>query len=84
MSKVIIFGRPGCYYCDEAKKLSTVNMIKYEWKDVTEGDNKQELLSLVPSAKTVPQIFVNGQYVGGFVEYEQYVADNMTGLGVLN
>jgi len=82
-ANVIVFGRPGCFYCDEAKKLNNVNQIKYEWKDVSEGDTKQELLALVPNAKTVPQIFVNGKHIGGFTEYEIYVSENMQGLGNL-
>lgn len=83
MKKVMIYGRENCLYCSKAKELSEANGIPFDWVDVTEGDRKQELLALVPNAKTVPQIFVNGVHVGGFTEYEEYVTENLHGVGDL-
>lgn len=78
---VVIYGKSGCVHCDDAKELSKVNGIPFVWKDVTEGDTKKELLLLVPNAKTVPQIFVNGNHVGGFTEYKEYSKSKVVAFG---
>lgn len=83
MSNIKIYGKPGCFYCDEAKKLCSINGLSYDWNDINEGDNKKEMFVLYPEAKTVPQIFVNGKHVGGFDNFKEYVIENMVGLGNL-
>jgi glutaredoxin 3 len=35
-------------------------------KVVGNGYTKQDLLEAVPTARSVPQIFLNGEYVGGY------------------
>lgn len=83
MSNIVIYGKPGCFYCDEAKKLCSINALEYEWFDVTEEKNKKDMFALYPEAKTVPQIFVNMKHVGGFDDFKKYVVENMQGLGNL-
>ena len=78
---VVIYGKSGCVHCDDAKDLTEKNGLQFEWKDVTVGNTKNELLLLVPDAKTVPQIFVNGKHVGGFTEYKEYSKSNVVGVG---
>lgn len=80
---VLIYGKDNCPYCVEAKKLSETNGLKFEYKNVLEGDNRSELLQIVPDAKTVPQIFVRGKHVGGFDDFSVYCQDNMVEYGVI-
>jgi glutaredoxin 3 len=42
--------------------------IEYEEKKIGEGYTKEDLLEAVPNARTVPQIFLDGELVGGFTE----------------
>ena len=39
------------------------------------GWNREQLFEAVPNAKSVPQIFVDGKYVGGFTELRAYLQD---------
>jgi glutaredoxin 3 len=73
MTNTIIWSKDNCPYCDMAKNLLNTSGIAYEERKIQTGQwTKEELLEAVPNAKTVPQIFVHGEYVGGFNELEVY------------
>ncbi len=62
---VVIFTKPRCPYCDRAKMLLKKKGVSYLEHDV--GDDpvqREELVRITNGSRTVPQIFVNGQYVG--------------------
>ena len=84
MAKIVIFGRDNCKFCSDAKHLCEMNGFKYEYKYTTDPEVKDELLYLVPTARTVPQIFVNDKYIGGYDAFKIYVQENMKDFGNLN
>lgn len=64
---ITIFGKPNCAYCTKAKVLLDTNGIGYEYRDIMEEEQNYDLMmELVPHARTVPQIIVNNQPIGGF------------------
>lgn len=69
--KAIIWSKYNCQYCDSAKKLLESKGIQYEERKIGNGYTKEELLEAVPDARTVPQIFLNDEYVGGYTELVQ-------------
>lgn len=69
--KAIIWSKYNCHYCDSAKKFLDSRGIVYEEKRVGIDYTKEQLLEAVPNAKTVPQIFIDGEYVGGYTELVQ-------------
>jgi glutaredoxin 3 len=42
--------------------------IAFEEKKLGDGYTKEDLLEAVPAARTVPQIFIEDELVGGFIE----------------
>ena len=66
--KAIIWSKDQCPYCVNAKALLERKGIEYEERKIGEGYTKEDLLEAVPSARTVPQIFLDGELVGGFTE----------------
>jgi glutaredoxin len=68
----VIYSKADCTYCEKAKSLLTTLNLAYEEKNVSEPDTKRELLLRVPDAKTVPQIFINGVYIGGYTELLEF------------
>ena len=64
----IIWSRDDCPFCVQAKALLTRKGIEYEEKKIGDGYTKEDLLKEVPAARTVPQIFIDGELVGGFKE----------------
>lgn len=67
-----VYGRPNCGYCEKAKNLLTIKGLPFTYVDVLEKpENLTEMKRLAPNAKTVPQIFHDDVYVGGFTELEK-------------
>jgi len=73
MSNVIIWSKYNCPYCDQAKALLTQRDVRFEERKIGDGYTKEELLEAVPNARTVPQIIINGNVIGGFTELRKYI-----------
>ena len=73
MSNVIIWSKYNCPYCDQAKALLKQRDVRFEERKIGDGYTKEELLEAVPNARTVPQIIINGNVIGGFTELRKYI-----------
>jgi len=67
----VVWSKYHCPYCDQAKALLTQKGIKFEEKKIGDGYTREELLEAVPTARTVPQIFLDGKLIGGFTELKK-------------
>jgi glutaredoxin len=72
--KAVIWSKYHCSYCDQAKQLLKMKGIEFEERKIGDGWTKEELLEAVPTARTVPQIFLDEEYVGGYTELKQKLA----------
>jgi len=75
--KAIVWSKYHCPYCDQAKALLSSKGIVFEEKKIGDGYTKEELLEAVPNARTVPQIFLDGELVGGFTELKQKLTESI-------
>lgn len=67
---VAIFTRPGCNFCAEAKELLIKNSVDFEEHVLNEDYTIKTLVAI--SGKTqVPQVFVNGERIGGCEELKK-------------
>ena len=67
--KAIVWSKDQCPYCVQAKALLESKGIEYEERNIMHGTyTKEQLLEAVPTARTLPQIFLDEEYVGGFNE----------------
>ena len=73
----VIWSRYHCSYCDQAKALLRSKGIIFEEKKIGDGYTKEELLEAVPTARTVPQIFLDGELVGGFNELKKKLTESI-------
>lgn len=65
----VVYGRNGCPFCDKATDLLDSLNLEYEYRNISDGPGVLlELLDLHPEAKTVPQIFLDQELIGGFTE----------------
>ncbi len=63
---VEVYSKSFCPYCHRAKALLKAKGIAYVEYDITMGGPKRtEMLERAPGSSTVPQIFINGQHIGG-------------------
>jgi glutaredoxin len=66
--KAVVWSKDHCPFCDQAKGLLKMKGIEFEEKKIGYGFTKEDLLEAVPTARTVPQIFLDGELIGGFTE----------------
>lgn len=78
-----IYSKPNCTYCEQAKSLLKSKDIPYQEIILDVGQVKdpsktyasvKTLKDRVPTAQTVPQIFKNEDYVGGFDALKKILA----------
>lgn len=63
---VTIYTKFGCGFCYRAKQLLDRKGVSYTEHDITMGGaHRDEMLARVPTARTVPQIFIGDTHVGG-------------------
>lgn len=79
----IVFGKATCPYCVKAKQLLDNTSIDYRYHDVVK--ESAALYRMIPEVKaiigektpvTVPQIWLNGQYIGGCDSLEKWLKEN--------
>ena len=65
MAKIEIYTSPFCGYCARAKALLDSKGAAYDEMDVMMDDKKRTEMRDRSKRTTVPQIFINGQHIGG-------------------
>ena len=71
--KAVIWSKDPCPFCDQAKALLTQRGIEFEEKKIGHGYSREQLLEAVPNARTVPQIFLDDELIGGFTELRKHL-----------
>ncbi|WP_437678126.1 glutathione peroxidase [Sorangium sp. So ce131] len=66
---ILLFTKPGCGYCTKAKRLLEQRGLAYE-----EVPASPRRLRAVSGKSSTPQVFVDGQYVGGADDLEAFLA----------
>jgi len=74
MSRAVIWSKYNCTYCDQARALLEHHAIVYEERKIGDGYTREDLLEAVPTARTVPQIFLDDRLIGGYSELQQHLA----------
>ena len=71
--KVEIYTKSNCSYCEMAKQYFDSKNIEYTLHDVENVQTFNELLNRNPSARTMPQIFINDQLIGGYTDLIEWL-----------
>lgn len=78
-SKVVIFGRAGCGWCQKAKEMFEGMGVSYVFVDIVDPSTnftREEMVRLneiTSPTDTVPRIFINGKFAGGFTETSEKI-----------
>ena len=68
--QVAILTREGCGYCAKAKKL--LKDLGYDYSEVSLGNaNRSRIIGAITGKGTVPQVFVNGERIGGLEDLQR-------------
>jgi glutaredoxin 3 len=73
MTKAIVWSKDSCPFCVQAKALLEARGIEYEERNISKDWTKEQLLEAVPTARTLPQIFLNDNYIGGFTDLRSHL-----------
>lgn len=75
--KALVWSKENCPQCVQAKSLLKLKGIEIEERVIGHGPwTKDDLLRSVPAARSVPQIFLEDEYIGGFTELKQRLTEH--------
>ena len=62
-----------CGQCEQAKTILRAHGVEIEERKIGAGWTREQLLEQVPTARSVPQIFIDERYVGGVSELRNQI-----------
>jgi glutaredoxin 3 len=71
--KAVVWSKDACPFCVQAKALLEKRGIEYEERNVSTDWTREQLLEAVPNARTLPQIFLDDQHIGGFTDLRAHL-----------
>jgi len=71
--EVVIYSKDNCVFCDKAIKLAFIKETKCKVKKLGVDFEMEDMLELFPTARTFPQIILDGKKIGGYTEFEAIV-----------
>ena len=72
-----VYSMDNCSYCTKIKDLLRFHNIEFLEKSLSNGYTKGEIQERVGPEKkinVVPQIFVDSQYLGGYIDMVEFIA----------
>jgi glutaredoxin 3 len=72
--RAVVWSKDQCGYCVMAKNLLKNKGVEYEERNISQGLwTREQLLEAVPHARTLPQIFIDDQLIGGYEQLKKYL-----------
>ena len=69
-----VFSTPKCTWCDKVTRMLTDVEIEVNKIDITESrENYDLMMDMTGNVKTVPQVVVDGNLIGGYTETERFL-----------
>jgi glutaredoxin 3 len=67
MSRVTIYTKTKCPFSEQARVFLDDKGIPYDELDITDdSERKAEMMELAGGDDTTPQVFIDGEHIGGF------------------
>ena len=78
--KIEIYSKPACPFCDKAlflaQQVVQESVHTYNKYMLNEDFTREELFEKFPTARTFPQITIDGESIGGYTEFEAFLREN--------
>jgi glutaredoxin len=75
--RATVWSKDQCPYCVMAKDLLRAQGMEYEERNISQGTwTREQLMEAVPHARTLPQIFIDDQLIGGYDQLKKYFQKN--------
>ena len=74
MMRAIVWSKDQCGNCVMAKNLLRNEGVEYEERNISQGPwTREQLLAAVPNARTLPQVILDGNLIGGYEQLKKYL-----------
>lgn len=77
--RVEIYSRPGCGYCENAKDIFKQKGVHFVEYSIGSGFSREAFFEKFPNEKTVPQIVIDGEHIGGYTQLTEWMKEHDTG-----
>ena len=75
--KIEIYSKPACPFCDKAlflaQQVVQESVHTYNKFMLNEDFTREELFEKFPTARTFPQITIDGESIGGYDDFKAYI-----------
>jgi glutaredoxin 3 len=71
--KVTIFSKDNCSFCSKAIKLAEEKQVDLQVKKLGADFTMDWMRTTFPTARTFPQIIIDGENIGGYTEFEAII-----------
>ncbi len=72
--KVEIYTKDFCIWCDRAKDLLNSHSIDFNEINISDDDTRTKFYENIGNnVKTVPQVFIDGERVGGYQDLREWL-----------
>jgi glutaredoxin len=79
---ITIYAKNNCKWCTLAKELAENRNLPYKYLNTEEDvEHIFELMSIKPDTKTLPQIWWDSRYIGGYADFATEIENTMGDYG---
>ena len=79
---ITIYAKNSCKWCTLAKELAENRNLPYKYLNTSENvDHMFELMAIKPDIKTLPQIWWDDRYVGGYTHFAAEIENTLGDYG---
>ena len=75
--RIDIYGKDNCPFCDKAlflaQQVVQESYHTYSYYKLGNDFTREELFEKFPTARTFPQITIDGESIGGYTEFEAFI-----------
>jgi len=71
--KIVIYSKDNCPFCDKAIGLAKLKKTELTIKKLGVDFEIEDMFQMFPTAKTFPQIVLDGKNIGGYTEFSQLI-----------
>lgn len=74
MFKAVVWSTPNCPYCTAAKVLLNMEGFEVTVNEIGNTHTREQFMAVCPGERTVPQIFINDNFIpGGYKGLVEYL-----------
>lgn len=72
---IVVYTKADCVYCEKFKSYCAWNDILFYEITIGEDITREFFLEEHPDIKTVPAIFINKKYIGGYDDFVKFMGE---------